>query len=150
MKSITSSDDLYKDCRRFGILVNQIGFRNKLIKGENPNYIINLASAGQEGTHWVALYLGDNAYYFDSFGQVPPLEVLDLIDQCGYPEYFINAKQIQDIRSGFCGEYCVLFLKYMNARNGTEMQRFSRFQNKFRDNSIGYLSNEVAIEYNTK
>ena len=39
--------------------------------------ILNLDSLKHEGTHWVAWYKnGKERYYFDSFGQYPPFELL--------------------------------------------------------------------------
>jgi len=69
-------------------------------------------------THWIALCVkNDTVIYFDSFGVVPPLKILRLIKkyshEIGEIEYMYNKKEIQNINGGYCGEYCILFLYYM-------------------------------------
>ena len=46
-------------------------------------YIINMQSSTQgNGTHWVALYVQkSNAFYFDSFGALPPNDIMTFIKQ---------------------------------------------------------------------
>ena len=133
MKSITSDEDLYSLSDRSGILLNNICYRDQLIKMPYDNYIINLSPSVQDGSHWVALYLNKRKtpVYFDSFGMVPPLEVIKLIRKSGHDNYLCNSKQVQDIRSGYCGEYCLMFLKYMN-RPYPSQKNLSQFLAKFK------------------
>ena len=135
MKSITSDSDLYTLADKAGVKLNNVVSRDELTKMPYDNYIINLAPSTSAGTHWVALYLpsgsGRQAVYFDSFGMIPPLEVIKLIRNSGHSAYLCNDKQIQDVRSGFCGEYCLAFLKYMNTP-GSSQQNLKQFLSKFR------------------
>lgn len=133
MKSITSDEDLYSLAEKYRILLNNIVSRDELTKMPYDNYIINLASSQNPGTHWVALYLPKNRtpVYFDSFGMVPPLEVINLIKNSGHKNYLVNEKQIQDIRSGYCGEYCLMFLRFMNRSNPSK-KNLKQFLAKFR------------------
>jgi hypothetical protein len=48
-------------------------------KTKTGNYIINLESSSQgNGTHWLSAKIdGKNCFYMDSFGIIPPQEVID-------------------------------------------------------------------------
>jgi hypothetical protein len=86
----------------------------------NGNYIINMQDSDKgSGTHWVALKVYPNeAFYYNSFGLLPPLEVIYFVN----PPYlkgnqrrslYICNKQIQNIYGAYCGQYCTDFLRYM-------------------------------------
>ncbi len=80
---------------------------------ETGNWIINLESEGNHGSHWVCLIVCDNfSFYFDSFGQLMPTEVIDFCKDRYHPLYY-NAKEIQDMDSSLCGFYCIGFFKYL-------------------------------------
>ena len=69
-------------------------------------YIINLDSKIGLGTHWVSVIIEPNKLlYFDSFGLIPPYELLYL-----RPKYYYNFLQYQPINSFLCGYYCLYFL----------------------------------------
>lgn len=72
--------------------------------------IVNLDSAENSGTHWVA-YVKFYEYceYFDSYGDLkPPLE---LIDYLGCKNIFYNYKNYQNFNTVICGHLCLKFLK---------------------------------------
>lgn len=74
-------------------------------------YIINLDDSTGQGTHWIALWLADSvALYFDSFGMPPHVAVMNFIRKYGLKRFIYIKKQIQDIRSGYCGQYSIIFL----------------------------------------
>ena len=51
---------------------------NKIVKN-NEFFVVNLDDSSGKGTHWVAISnFNDNLLYFDSFGVVPPEEILKL------------------------------------------------------------------------
>lgn len=81
-------------------------------------YIINLQDSVDEkrrplpGTHWTASYIEKGgAVYFDSFGFPPPAQVCDFLR--AYRPFAVNRFQLQNIRSGVCGYYCLYFLWFM-------------------------------------
>ena len=70
-------------------------FSRDNIPNQNGMYIINLDSKIGPGTHWVSLIIGPNRLlYFDSFGLIPPYELINL-----RPEYYYNFLQYQPIKS---------------------------------------------------
>ena len=54
----------YQNQTRF----NGVYSRNNLPKIKDEVYVINLDEDCDIGTHWIALYVLNNAAYFDSFG----------------------------------------------------------------------------------
>lgn len=73
-------------------------------------WIINHGSSQTEGSHWTALAKNYNiAFYFDSFGKLPPpLEVIDYLGPNIHIYY--NAKKYQKYGSVICGHLCLKFL----------------------------------------
>jgi len=102
----------------------------------NTNYIINLGN----NTHWVALYVNDNiVIYSDSFGVVPPLRILKLVKKYANEivspvQFHHNTKEIQNLNSGYCGLYALLFLLIMNKKKTKIMNRLEFYQDLFCDN----------------
>ena len=90
------------------------------LKDANPNYkgaqIINLGNNIIGGSHWCCTY---NGMYFDSFGLVPP-EKLDHLEWVPL--------QIQNMKFGHCGSYCMLWLYY------AKMGELDKFYNLFKTN----------------
>jgi len=94
-------------------------------------------------SHWTAMVKdGNDYYYFDSYGVVPPQLLEDMIMQ-GLNDgfYLYNTKEIQAINSSSCGFYCVAFLKWMDKAK-QKYQAFRDFQNLFSDK---YLKNEEVL-----
>ena len=80
---------------------------------KNESIIINLQDyfAGN-GTHWVCAYneeKSNNVEYFDSFGLVPPNEVIKYI-KTTKKNIIFNDSQIQHIDSILCGYYCLYYI----------------------------------------
>lgn len=115
--NILSIADLYDISNKLGISLNGIYQRDQipsihLIKGF---YIINLDPTTSKlgGTHFTAFYNtdfdGENSIYFDSMGEICPLEVEQSISPLIY-----NHKQFQALSSSSCGFYCLAFIKYLS------------------------------------
>ena len=94
-------------------------------------------------SHWVALLKDGNDYfYFDSYGVVPPQMLEDMIMQGSKNGlYCYNTKEIQAINSSSCGFYCVAFLKWMDKRKD-KYKAFQDFKNLFTDQ---YQKNEIVL-----
>lgn len=74
-------------------------------------WILNQASNDHPtGTHWCALAKVDSkAYYFDSFGKLPPpLEIIDYLGESVHLQY--NYNKYQDYDEIICGRLCLIFL----------------------------------------
>ena len=116
-----SDTDLTNKARRLHIPLLWIGTKDTLPPTPKyGGYIINLQddedSNGKEqhGTHWTALWVDKRGHcgYSDSFGFPPPAQVqLFLKHKTPYP---YTKKQIQSVRSGWCGDYALYFLYYMS------------------------------------
>lgn len=109
-------------------------------------------------SHWTAMVKDGNDYfYFDSYGVVPPqlLEDMILNRRFGIMEglnaepkrfkndgfYLYNTKEIQAINSSSCGYYCCAFLKWLD-KSKNKIKAFRDFQNLFSDK---YLKNEEVL-----
>ena len=103
-------------CQQLRIPLQSICMKDELpTKKTQGNFIVNLSSSYEgEGTHWVALIVRDKvAYYEDSFGQLPPLEIIDYCKKrCKVPLWY-NDRVIQSIDSSLCGFYCISVLKFI-------------------------------------
>lgn len=119
----TTDTFLKKKAKKYGISVAVISkdeFPDQF--GNHNNFIINLADRDKPGTHWVALHCTkSNKYYFDSFGMPAPYDVERVVG----PYEYQNA-QIQSLESGWCGYYCLMFLKAMESG-----QSYASFVNQF-------------------
>lgn len=67
-------------------------------------------TSNTHGTHWTALAkINRNAFYFDSFGKLPPpFEVIEYLGDDIH--LFYNAKKYQNYGSVICGHLCLRFL----------------------------------------
>lgn len=85
--------------------------KNDLTSKQNECWILNHGSSRTKGTHWTALARFHNmAFYFDSFGKLPPpFEVIDYLSNNDIKLYY-NVKQYQNYGSSICGHLCLRFL----------------------------------------
>ena len=86
---------------------------------KSESIIVNLQDyfAGS-GTHWVCVYNDQgsgNVEYFDSFGLVPPNEVIEYM-RTSNKNIIYNDTQIQNINSILCEFYCVYYVLERNKR----------------------------------
>ena len=75
-------------------------------------YIINLQSSTDgQGTHWLSLFIHkNNAYYFDSYGAPPSVEIMKFVKKRKGCHMYYNNFIIQDLKSQNCGWYTLAFL----------------------------------------
>ena len=97
--------------------------------------IVNLDEHYKPGSHWVAIKLEKfkPAYYFDSFGNYPPNEIICFMER-NAKTWIHNDKKYQSETSSFCGYYCVLFLIF-------GIEKFSRIMRE-----CNYENNQVIIK----
>ena len=85
------------------------------LKGKHPFSkecgIINLNTSKENGSHWSCWYKnGTKKYYFDSFGLLPPKEIIRYL---GRPIMY-STYQIQQIDDSNCGQWCLYVLNRLN------------------------------------
>ena len=106
------------------------------------NYIINLQDSDKGmGTHWVGLIVyKKEAYYFDSFGLLPPLDVIYFVNpyKKNTRDMYISNKQIQNIYGAYCGQYTISFIRFMKKTNKqlSNKQRFDKFISMWKDREV--------------
>lgn len=73
-------------------------------------WILNHGGSQTNGSHWTALAKDHNiAFYFDSFGKLPP--PLEVINYLGDDiQLYYNAKKYQNYGTNICGHLCLRFL----------------------------------------
>jgi hypothetical protein len=114
------------------------------------SYYVNMQNADDgEGTHWVLVKIFDkkNAFYFDSFGERIPLEVMNFLEH--YKPIPYSNRHIQNIDSSRCGLYVVACDRYMSTIKRKKMlEQFDDFLNMFTEDTkkndgilIKYLKN---------
>jgi hypothetical protein len=139
--AFTTSSQLRKMANKYGIPLTAIIHKDNLMHLHpkcGQSYIINMenSNGSQGGTHWVSLILDkdDNnkvAAYMDSFAFPPPCDVINFCKRYTDIPVMYSDKQIQSIRSGFCGQYCTLFLKIMYSCKGSLKKRYQKFIDVF-------------------
>ena len=82
--------------------------------------IVNFNTSTQPGSHWVAYYKdGLKRIYFDSFGQITPIEIQKYIKT---KKEFKNADAViqrntdivQEPNTGICGQLCIYVLEELS------------------------------------
>ena len=82
--------------------------------------VVNFNKTGEKGSHWVAYYWkkgqGQQRIYFDSFGQITPIEIQKYLKTREEFEQNKNVIQrntdiVQPINSSICGHLCLFVLK---------------------------------------
>ncbi|GMF65795.1 unnamed protein product [Phytophthora lilii] len=101
--SVDSDSDLLKLADALDVEVNQIDFKHKL-KLDVDYAILNMGTPFIGGTHWMAVSNKDKLY-FDPLQLPPPLAI---------PRDYETAPfRIQNEQWGHCGDYCVLWLYFL-------------------------------------
>ena len=113
------------DLMRFVIQLNIPNFRAVSMRDELTNRprknecgILNLQTHLQKGTHWTCWYKrGKERYYFDSYGEPPPLEMIKYLktpEEYDLPVIKRSAVTVQHDESSECGALCLYVLKQMS------------------------------------
>lgn len=77
---------------------------------KNETGIVNLDNSEGSGTHWVCYKkLGENVYYYDSFGNLQPPKELQFYFSTAKNIYF-NYRTEQPEGTVICGHLCLNFL----------------------------------------
>lgn len=135
----TTNIDLQTICSRNNVKLNAVVMKDQLAQMNSKQYkhlIVNLQSATSgSGTHWIAITRAPTCMLvFDSFGAIPPMEILRYCKSTALPTMYSNFI-IQDINSRACGQYCIAFLHNMQNTLGEPHTRFNDFVNMFDDNA---------------
>ena len=72
-------------------------------------YIVNMSNEKDDGTHWVAFSFGYKSnFYFDSFGVLPPNEIISALKHNKNNLYHLSHNDIQNLSSDYCGHFCII------------------------------------------
>ena len=104
----------------------------KNINKKSGFYVINMQNSCDEfgcplaGSHWICCGIfGSEAFFMDSFGQLPPKEVIKFLKVY---KTFYNTQQIQNIMSECCGWYCIACCHYIS-KNILKYGLYKAFEN---------------------
>lgn len=104
-KSLTTKKDLYDLANLLDFKIDWIGFGNDFKPSNGKLQILNLGNFSIGGSHWCAVNT-ETRDYFDPIGAPPD----DYIPK----DYKYYNLPIQNMRFGYCGSYCCLWLYYSN------------------------------------
>lgn len=131
LSSETSRSQLLELARRLGLHINAICYVDQLRNVHVPtstktNYIVNL----KEPAHWCGIHINNKkAYWFNSFSELMPIpkEVLQFFKRCGCTMYYDSDKPVQLTSTGYCGEFVLDWLLFMNRRGHSSTDNFEAF-----------------------
>jgi len=72
--------------------------------------VVNLDSHVQRGSHWIAIFVGKNVEYFDSFLRPPPKRILKELKRFK-KKIVYNRFMIQSPVSTACGMFIIWFIR---------------------------------------
>ena len=97
--------------------------------------IVNLNTSTERGSHWVCYFKNrSKRIYFDSFGQITPLEVqiyLKKKSERGKEVILRNTDIVQSINSNICGHLCLFVLKALMSEHWTFQQVLNQLNNGY-------------------
>lgn len=90
------------------------------------NIIANTEDHTQAGAHWIAMHVDQygRGVFFDSYGMPPVIPHHRQRIRKNSLFYTYNNKQLQCLNSKVCGQYCIMFLDYMN--RGYTLEKFCK------------------------
>lgn len=134
-ESTTTNVQLMNLAKKMSLPLNAVIYKDLLDNEpfQDGAYILNMQSSTDGGgTHWIGLYVKyPESYYFDSFGIVPPLEVINYCANNGIKKIIVSDKQIQRSQYGHCGQYTLAFLHAMHKSRGPYLKRYQKFLNEY-------------------
>jgi hypothetical protein len=103
-------------------------------------YILNMENYEDgDGTHWVCYYHDEpKALYSDSFGIIPPVEILELVPN----KLLYTTQQIQNEKSTCCGYFCIAFILCHNDLLSPEMN-LKTYEAHFSKNNL--ITNDFIL-----
>ena len=93
--------------------------------------IVNFNNTMEKGSHWVCYYKNQsNRIYFDSFGQITPVEIQNYLKQ-KISEKCVGVIQrntdiVQPYNTNICGHLCLFVLKALAGEHWTFQQVLNR------------------------
>ena len=117
--------------------VNVIIVMKDELKNMNPintNYIVNLESSKDgNGTHWMGLKIENkDCVYFDSYGMLPPQEIITFCKRIPKSHLAYNTKEIQDFKAKTCGFFAIAFIIFLHTNSSDNLyKKSSSFSNLF-------------------
>ena len=97
--------------------------------------IVNLNTTKERGSHWVCYYKnGSDRVYFDSFGQITPIEVKNYLkkpSERGFGVIQRNTDIVQGLNTHICGHLCLFVLKALAGEGWTFQQVLDRLNNGY-------------------
>ena len=128
MKIILPKGTMYDgEILRYAQALKIPDFRGVKMRDELPSKpfkqecgILNFNTHDQQGSHWVCWFKSDNdRYYFDSFGESPPVELLTYLKtyeemKNNTPVIRQSAVTVQHYESKECGSLCLFVLKKLS------------------------------------
>jgi hypothetical protein len=103
-------------------------------KPKNGNFIINLQSSDEgNGTHWTLLSIRDKkCFYQDSFGIIPPKEVIQFCKRISNSHLAFSEMQMQNIDTETCGFYALGIIIHLNrSKNKDIFKSAKEYINQF-------------------
>lgn len=97
--------------------------------------IMNTQEHWKAGEHWVALYINKTGegFYFDSYGLPPYISYYINRIKRNCSKYVWNENQMQGFDTKVCGQYCLVFLYYMQQKKS--IKNFKKiFSKSFKEN----------------
>ena len=99
----------YQNKSKFNDVYSRDNLPNKIKDG---GYVINPDECSDIGTHWITLWINNNATYFDSFGaEHIRREIKKFI---GNKNIIVNIFRIQAYDSIICGYFCIGFNNFIS------------------------------------
>jgi hypothetical protein len=94
-------------------------------KPKSGNYIINLeSSTSGSGTHWMSMKVSNKqCFYQDSFGIIPPKEVIDFCKRTSTSRLAYSEIQMQKIKTETCVFFAIGLLIHINCTKNKDIYK---------------------------
>ena len=121
-----SNFDLEEIAQHYGFSLTVL-MKDELVnhKPKSGNYIINLESSSQgNGTHWLSLFVRNKqCFYQDSFGIIPPKEVIDFCKRIPNSRLAFSEIQMQNIDTETCVFFAIGLLIHVNRTKNKDIYK---------------------------
>ena len=80
------------------------------------------------GTHWMGLNIENkNCVCFDSYGMLPPEEIISFCKRIPKSHLSYNTKEIQDLNAKKCGFFAIAFIIFLHTNTSEDLYKRSSF-----------------------